>query len=120
MVSIDSAVDSIEQQLKTLEAGIKDVEAEDPECECLKELHRQYKWAESYLQKLKTLQASSCPTLKAMAVPNTTSQVADIISYRNISNLNASNWIYGDMTESEYYMNLFNITSCHNVTKCPI
>ena len=41
-------------------------------------------------------------------------------NFKNISNLNASNWIMGNQTVDNYTMNLYNFITTNNVTKCPI
>ena len=47
-------------------------------------------------------------------------QIADLKNHVNISNLNSPNWVYGNTTDSMYYLELFNQTAGKNVTKCPI
>lgn len=40
--------------------------------------------------------------------------------YKNISNLNAPNWILGNQTTDDYTNRLFNYLTNNNVTKCPL
>ena len=70
------------------------------------------------MSKLKELQATPCPELK----PQVTGPllIANLSQYSNISNLKADNWVYGNQTEVDYYLHLFNKTAGRNVTKCPI
>ena len=37
-----------------------------------------------------------------------------------MTNLNAKNWILGNSTQSEFYLQKFNLFSRKNVTKCPL
>lgn len=46
--------------------------------------------------------------------------MANIINYTNVININSENWIYGDLTETELSLKLFNYMLENNVTSCPI
>ena len=54
------------------------------------------------------------------AAPNTWGISDSQTNYKNITNLNASNWIVGNQTIDDYNKDLFNFITNNNVTKCPL
>jgi hypothetical protein len=42
-----------------------------------------------------------------------------VSNYINISNMGVFNWIYGNISSSDYYIRLFNTVTSNNVTICP-
>jgi hypothetical protein len=50
----------------------------------------------------------------------TSAPLADTTGFVNITNLDANNWIMGNMTQDEYDAKRFAISSQHNITLCPL
>lgn len=44
----------------------------------------------------------------------------DVSNYKNITNLGAKNWIYGDYTTAKYERVRFDFVSKNNATNCPL
>jgi hypothetical protein len=44
----------------------------------------------------------------------------DISGFKNITNLDADNWILGNMTIEKYYVERFKVISNENTTQCDI
>jgi len=46
--------------------------------------------------------------------------LADLTKSINISNLNADNWVLGNLTMEQYESNRFNIIKANSVIQCPV
>ena len=86
-------------------------------CSVCDELKREYNWDILYLRELKqTLEP--CPEQKPS---ENDLALAELTKYNQISNLNSdAQWIYGNSTEADYYMNILNQNGGKNVSKCPL
>ncbi len=46
--------------------------------------------------------------------------VENINGYKNITNMKGSNWVFGNITEGDYYLRRYDISTNNNVTQCPV
>ena len=53
-------------------------------------------------------------------MPTQISSIANISNYKNISNIEANNWIFGTFDEGQLFSQLFGDITANNVTKCPL
>lgn len=60
-----------------------------------------------------------CPT-PASETGSPNIGIANVSSYLNISNLNSANWVFGNTTQTQYFLNLFQYMTSNNVTNCPL
>ena len=65
-----------------------------------------------------TEQLNKCPNIVQPANV-TTPGIANVTNYVNISNLSVDNWVYGNISSSEYYIRMFKFITANNVTTCP-
>lgn len=121
---IQISIQQIQGDLNDLNNTINQLEAnittpDNYTSTCIQNLRLQRDWAENYLKTLQQQLLVQCPTPLPAANLTSNIGIANVTAYQNISNLNNSNWIYGNTTQSQYYLNLFQLITSNNVTNCP-
>ena len=85
-------------------------------------LRLEKKWVENYLNDLEQSTVSSvCPVvLPPVSTGSNVTAIENITNYINYTNIDADNWVYGDISDVDYLKQLFEFITTHNVTKCPL
>ena len=80
------------------------------------EMLRQY----NYLLAIKSTVDSGCLERPYVLPEEDASGLTNIANSLLKDNLKATNWVYGNITESQYKQYLFKIATQYNLTSCPL
>lgn len=75
---------------------------------------------ENYLNIITEVLNSNCTKVPNELPPQTAKGLVDLSQSKYKNNLQASNWIYGNITEEQYRLQVFAQSIKYNLTSCPI
>ena len=75
---------------------------------------------QNYLNVIGELLEKECFKMPQALPPEQTSGLVNLGVYTHKNNLNAKNWVYGNITEVQYMMQVFKDATKYNQTNCPL
>jgi|JI6StandDraft_1071083.scaffolds.fasta_scaffold46808_2 hypothetical protein len=100
--------------------GLKKELAACTKCAISTDLNNYILQQENYVSVTNEICTSNCTNAPAPLEPQTPSGLVDLSQSQYKNNLDAKNWVYGNITEDQYKYQVFSDSIKYNQTSCPI